>query len=48
MWALLLPALPADPLVGDVVNDDLGRDFLVAAAEQSDLGWRLTVRQVAG
>lgn len=47
-WTLLLPALPADLLVGDVASDDVGRSFLVASAEQSDLGWRLTMRQVAG
>jgi hypothetical protein len=47
-WSLLLPSLPVDVLVGDVVTDDLGRNFLTASAEQSDLGWRLVVRQVAG
>jgi hypothetical protein len=47
-WNLLLPRLPARVLAGDVVTDDLGRTFLTASAEQSDLGWRLNVRQVAG
>jgi hypothetical protein len=47
-WTLLLPLLPATILVGDVVTDDNGRSFLVAAAEQSDLGWRITIKQVAG
>ena len=47
-WNLLLPRLPVSVQAGDVVTDDLGRHFLTASAEQSDLGWRLTVRQVAG
>jgi hypothetical protein len=46
-WTLLLPTLPAEILVGDVVRDDLGRSFLVASAEFSELGWRMIVRQVA-
>jgi hypothetical protein len=32
--------------VGDVVADDTGRTFLIAAAEQSDMGWRIIARQV--
>jgi hypothetical protein len=47
-WTLLLPQLPAAILVGDIVTDDTGRTFLVASAEQSDLGWRMTIKQVAG
>jgi hypothetical protein len=47
-WTLLLPALPCAVLAGDVVADDTGRFFLVASAEQSDLGWRMILRQVAG
>jgi hypothetical protein len=47
-WTLLLPLLPARILAGDVVTDDIGRSFLVASAEQSDLGWRMTIKQVAG
>jgi hypothetical protein len=45
-WTLLLPALPASPLVADVITDDLGATYVVAAAEQSLLGWRLLVRQI--
>jgi hypothetical protein len=48
LWTMLLPQLPAAILAGDVVTDDAGRTFLVASAEQSDLGWRLTIKQVAG
>jgi hypothetical protein len=47
-WAVLLPALPADPQVADTMTDDLGRTFATAAAEETELGWRLIVRQIAG
>jgi hypothetical protein len=47
-WTVLLPALPAAPQVADTVIDDLGRTFATAAAEETDLGWRLIVRQIAG
>jgi hypothetical protein len=47
-WSVLLPRLPVAPLAGDVIVDDTGRNFVVGATEQSDLGWRLTVREVAG
>jgi hypothetical protein len=51
-WSVLLPALPAALpgalQVADIVLDDEGRVFMIGAAEASDLGWRLTVREVAG
>jgi hypothetical protein len=46
-WSLLLPNLPASPQVGDVVTDDASMHYVVGAAEQSALGWRLMVRQIA-
>jgi len=46
-WSLLLPSLPASPQVGDVVIDDNAQNYVVGAAEQSALGWRLQVRQIA-
>ena len=46
-WTLLLPRLPLALEVGDVVTDDLHRSYVIGAAEQSDLGWRINVRQVA-
>ena len=46
-WVVLLPRLPVEVIVGDVIADDLGRSFLVAAAEESDMGWRIIARQVA-
>jgi hypothetical protein len=45
-WELLLPALPVALSVADVVTDDLGSNYVVGAAEQSSLGWRLLVRQL--
>jgi len=45
-WMVLLPAL--DDVVlrpGDLMTDDLGRTGLLAAAERTDLGWRLQVKQ---
>jgi hypothetical protein len=45
-WVVLLPHLPTQICVGDVVADDTGRTFLIAAAEQSDMGWRIIARQV--
>ena len=47
-WSVLLPQLPAPPQAADVIVDDSGRNFVVGATEQSDLGWRLIVREVAG
>jgi hypothetical protein len=46
-WSLLLPAVPASPQVGDVVIDDASASYVVGASEQSALGWRLAVRQIA-
>ena len=47
-FTLLLPTLPGIvPRVEDLVEDDLGRNFVVSSAELSELGWRLVVRQVA-
>ncbi len=45
-WTLLLPTLPTRPQTADVVSDDIGGAYVVGSAEQSVLGWRLTVRQV--
>jgi hypothetical protein len=45
-WSLLLPNLPLNPEAGDIVKDDIARNYVVGSAEQSDLGWRLSIRQV--
>lgn len=47
-WEALLPVLPVAICAGDIVQADGPRSFLVGAAEQSDLGWRLALRQVSG
>jgi len=45
-WTVLLPAYPGVVLLpADLLTDDLGRNAVVAAAELSSLGWRLTVKQ---
>lgn len=45
-WTVLLPAFPGIVLLpADLMRDDLGRAAVIAAAELSDLGWRITVRQ---
>ena len=50
MFAALLPKLPVAveaPLMADLVTDDLGWTYVVSAAEQTEGGWRLTMRQVS-
>jgi hypothetical protein len=46
-WSVLLPILPLNLEINDVVTDDLGAAHVISSAEQTDLGWRLAVRQVA-
>jgi hypothetical protein len=45
-WTVLLPAIPDMVLLSsDLMTDDLGRNAVIAAAELSALGWRITVKQ---
>lgn len=45
-WTVLLPASSNIVLMpADLMSDDLGRAAVVAAAELTDLGWRLSVKQ---
>ena len=45
-WNVLLPALPGVVLLpADLISDDLGRNAVIAAAELTDLGWRITAQQ---
>lgn len=45
-WSVLLPLTPSVLLQpGDLMTDDLGRAGVVAAAELSERGWKLLVRQ---
>ena len=46
-WQILLPMLPVAPHVADVITDDLGAIYVIGAAEESTLGWRLLARQLA-
>ncbi len=47
IWTVLLPAVNNVVLrSSDLMNDDLGRFGVVTAAELTELGWRLQVRQV--
>lgn len=46
-WSVLLPAAFGVLLrPADLMQDDLGRTAVVAAAELTELGWRIAVRQV--
>ncbi|MBV8524328.1 MAG: hypothetical protein JOY71_19735 [Acetobacteraceae bacterium] len=46
LWTVLLPAVHGVTLrEADLLRDDLGRTAIISAAELSDLGWRLTVKQ---
>jgi hypothetical protein len=45
-WTVLLPAFPGIILCpSDLMTDDLGRSAVIAAAELTDFGWRLSARQ---
>ena len=45
-WNVLLPALPGVVLLpADLMSDDMGRNAVVAGAELTDLGWRITAQQ---
>lgn len=47
-WSVLLPPTPLVLLApGDLMLDDLGRAGIVSAAELSDHGWKLAVRQAS-
>jgi hypothetical protein len=43
-WQILIPS-PPDVVIRafDLISDDVDRHFVVSAAEQTSLGWRLTV-----
>ena len=44
-WVVLLPPTPSVILGSDLLQDEAGRRYVVRVAEQSELGWRLLVRQ---
>lgn len=46
-WQILLPrALPVQPAASSIFLDDLGRRYIIEAAELSELGWRCNVKEV--
>lgn len=46
-WEIMLPIMSVVPFVADLVTDDLGRIFVVTAAERTLLGWLLHVKQAS-
>lgn len=44
-WSVLLPPTPVALLASDLLRDDLGRTYVIAAPELTDLGWRILARQ---
>jgi hypothetical protein len=45
-WTVLLPAFPGTIVrPSDLMTDDLGRNAVVAAAELTELGWRIAAKQ---
>ena len=46
-WIVLLPHLPVALRPADLLRDEMDQGYLVEAAEESDLGWRLIARSAA-
>ena len=47
-WAVLLPAWTGIILIpGDIMNDDIGRRYVISLAELTDMGWRITAQQAS-
>lgn len=44
-WTVLLPGTSAALHAADLVDDDLGRTYVISAAERSALGWRILAKQ---
>jgi hypothetical protein len=44
-WSVLLPPTPVALRASDLLTDDLGRTYVIAAPELTDLGWRILARQ---
>lgn len=43
-WSVVLPPTPVPIAASDVLQDGTGRRYLVRAVEESEMGWRLSVR----
>ncbi len=46
-WTILLPATPVALLPADLIQDDLGRTYVIGTAELTALGWRILAKQAA-
>lgn len=46
-WTILLPATPVPPRTADIIQDDLGRSYIIGMCEGSGLGWRILAKQAA-
>ncbi len=46
-WIILLPTTPVLLRPADLIQDDLGRTYVIGTAELTALGWRLLAKQAA-
>ena len=46
-WTVLLPDTPIPLRAADIIQDDLGRTYVIGTAEYSALGWRILAKQAA-
>lgn len=46
-WSVLLPATPVPLRASDILTDDLGRTYVIASPELTELGWRMVARQAS-
>ncbi|MGI4793893.1 MAG: hypothetical protein ACRYG8_07390 [Janthinobacterium lividum] len=46
-WIVLLPRLPVALRPADLLRDEMDQGYLVEAAEESDLGWRVMARSAS-
>lgn len=46
-WSILLPCTPVPLRPADLVQDDMGRTYVIGTAELTALGWRILAKQAA-
>ena len=46
-WTILLPETPVPLRAADLIQDDLGRAYVIGTAELTGLGWRILAKQAA-
>ncbi len=44
-WTVLLPSTPTALLSADLINDDVGKSYVIGSAELTSLGWRIVAKQ---